>query len=41
MMQPGEKADLVFIANNPGKWLFHCHMLEHHASGMIGYLSVS
>ena len=40
MMQPGEKADLVFIANNPGKWLFHCHMLEHHASGMIGYLSV-
>ena len=40
LMQPGEKADLIFIANNPGKWLFHCHMLEHHASGMIGYLSV-
>ena len=40
LMQPGENADLIFIANNPGKWLFHCHMLEHHASGMIGYLSV-
>ena len=41
LMQPGEKADLIFIANNPGKWLFHCHMLEHHASGMIGYLTVN
>ena len=41
LMQPGEKADLIFIANNPGKWLFHCHMLEHNASGMIGYLSVN
>ena len=41
LMQPGEKADLIFVANNPGKWLFHCHMLEHHASGMIGYLTVN
>tara|TARA_A100001035_G_scaffold110684_1_gene86825 strand:- start:499 stop:1584 length:1086 start_codon:yes stop_codon:yes gene_type:complete len=41
LMQPSEKADLIFIANNPGKWLFHCHMLEHHASGMIGYLTVN
>ena len=41
LMQPGEKADFIFIANNPGKWLFHCHMLEHHASGMIGYLTVN
>ena len=22
LMQPGEKAELVFIANNPGAWLF-------------------
>ena len=41
LMQPDEKADLIFVANNPGKWLFHCHMLEHHASGMIGYLTVN
>ena len=41
LMQPGEKEDLVFIANNPGLWLFHCHMLEHNAAGMGGVVSVS
>lgn len=28
---PGQTADIDFIANNPGIWLFHCHIL-HHAS---------
>ena len=41
LMQPGEKAELVFIANNPGAWLFHCHMLEHHAAGMGGVIYIS
>lgn len=41
LMQPSEKADLIFIADNPGLWLFHCHMLEHHASGMGGVISVT
>jgi FtsP/CotA-like multicopper oxidase with cupredoxin domain len=41
LMQPGEKKDLVFVADNPGLWLFHCHMLEHNAAGMGGVISVS
>lgn len=40
LMAPGETADLVFIADNPGLWLFHCHMLEHHAGGMGGVIAV-
>ena len=40
LMQPGEKSEFIYIADNPGKWLFHYHMLEHAASGMIGYLEV-
>jgi len=40
LMAPGETADLVFIADNPGLWLFHCHMMEHHAAGMGGVISV-
>ena len=40
-MKAGEKNDLVFIADNPGLWLFHCHMLEHHAAGMGGVISIS
>ena len=41
LMKAGEKNDLVFIADNPGLWLFHCHMLEHHAAGMGGVISIS
>lgn len=41
LFQRGEKANLVFIADNPGLWLFHCHMLEHHAAGMAGVIEIS
>ena len=41
LMAPGETAELVFVADNPGLWLFHCHMLEHHAGGMGGVIAVS
>lgn len=40
LMAPGEKADLIFVAENPGLWLFHCHMMEHHAAGMGGVITV-
>ena len=41
LMAAGETAELVFIADNPGLWLFHCHMMEHHAAGMGGVISIS
>ena len=41
LMQAGERAEFLFLADNPGEWLFHCHMLEHHAAGMGGVISVS
>ncbi len=31
---------IAFVADNPGKWLFHCHMLEHAAAGMITWFDV-
>ena len=37
----GEKASLIFEADNPGLWLFHCHMFEHHAAGMGAVIEVS
>ncbi|MGC6496978.1 MAG: multicopper oxidase family protein [Candidatus Puniceispirillaceae bacterium] len=40
LMAPGERADLVFIADNPGQWLFHCHMMEHHVAGMGAVISI-
>ena len=41
LMQPGEKAELIFKAKNPGLWLFQCHMLEHAASGMGGIININ
>lgn len=31
---------IAFVADNPGKWLLHCHMLEHAAAGMTGWIEV-
>ena len=41
LMTAGERADLVFVANNPGMWLFHCHKMEHHAAGIGAVISVT
>jgi FtsP/CotA-like multicopper oxidase with cupredoxin domain len=30
----GESYDVAFVANNPGLWMLHCHILAHAAQGM-------
>jgi FtsP/CotA-like multicopper oxidase with cupredoxin domain len=25
-----------FVADNPGKWLYHCHVTDHMMGGMVG-----
>lgn len=34
MVAPRETLEIAFVADNPGDWLIHCHILEHHAGGM-------
>jgi FtsP/CotA-like multicopper oxidase with cupredoxin domain len=41
LIAAGETREVAFIADNPGKWLFHCHMLEHAASGMTTWINVT
>jgi len=36
-----EKAEIAFVADNPGDWLFHCHMVEHAAAGMMTWIRVA
>jgi len=36
-----EQVRIAFVADNPGKWLFHCHMLEHTAAGMVTWIEVA
>jgi FtsP/CotA-like multicopper oxidase with cupredoxin domain len=26
--------------DRPGRWMYHCHILEHHAAGMMGHFDV-
>ena len=41
LMDTDEQVEVAFIADNPGKWMIHCHMLEHQASGMATWFTVS
>ncbi|NOC93066.1 multicopper oxidase family protein [Ruegeria sp. HKCCD6604] len=37
----GQARQIALIADNPGNWLLHCHMLGHAASGMMSWFRVS
>ncbi len=41
LLQPEEHAEIAFVADNPGKWMLHCHILEHQAAGMTLMVEVS
>jgi len=41
LMFGGETRTIGFVADNPGDWLFHCHMLSHAASGMMTWMKVT
>ncbi|MFN4359492.1 MAG: multicopper oxidase family protein [Hylemonella sp.] len=34
LMAPRDSVEIAFVADNPGWWLLHCHVLEHHAGGL-------
>jgi len=40
LIEADEKVQLGFVADNPGDWLLHCHIIEHQKSGMTSYLRV-
>ncbi len=41
LMAPRERVEIAFVADNPGDWMFHCHILEHMAGGMMGVIRVT
>lgn len=40
LIAPRESVKIAFVADNPGKWLYHCHMLGHAAGGMTTWFEV-
>jgi FtsP/CotA-like multicopper oxidase with cupredoxin domain len=41
LVAPRETTEIAFVADNPGDWMFHCHILEHQASGMMSTIRVA
>jgi FtsP/CotA-like multicopper oxidase with cupredoxin domain len=41
MVGADETKRIVFVADNPGKWMLHCHMIEHQETGMAAWFEVT
>lgn len=40
LMMPRERVEIAFVADNPGDWMLHCHVLEHQHAGMAALIRV-
>ena len=41
LMDRNETIEIAFVADNPGNWMLHCHMLEHSVGGMMTWFRVA
>ncbi len=41
LLDPRSRAEIAFVADNPGDWMLHCHVLEHQATGMMTLVRVA
>jgi FtsP/CotA-like multicopper oxidase with cupredoxin domain len=41
LVESRQTARIAFVADNPGKWMIHCHMLEHQETGMAAWFEVT
>jgi FtsP/CotA-like multicopper oxidase with cupredoxin domain len=35
LVRAGETVDILLDVTNPGRWMAHCHIAEHHETGMM------
>jgi FtsP/CotA-like multicopper oxidase with cupredoxin domain len=41
LVPPRESADIAFVADNPGDWMFHCHVSDHQEAGMMSVIRIA
>jgi len=41
LLPPKETVDCAFVADNPGDWMLHCHVMDHQVSGLMTVLRVA
>lgn len=40
LLTPKDRVTIAFVADRPGDWMVHCHLIEHQETGMMGYVKV-
>lgn len=40
LLRADETIEVAFVADNPGDWVFHCHVIEHQKTGLAGLIRV-
>lgn len=41
LLGPRERVEVALVADNPGDWMLHCHILEHQQGGMMALMRVT
>lgn len=41
LMAPKDVVDVAFVADNPGDWMLHCHVMDHQMAGLMTVLRVT
>ena len=41
LLRADETVEVAFVADNPGDWVFHCHVIEHQKTGLAGLIRVA
>jgi FtsP/CotA-like multicopper oxidase with cupredoxin domain len=40
-LRPRSKVKIAWMPDRQGTWMYHCHILEHHAAGMMAHFNVT
>ncbi|MEJ6846846.1 multicopper oxidase family protein [Sinorhizobium fredii] len=41
LMAPKDVVEVAFVADNPGDWMLHCHVIDHQMAGLMTVLRVA
>lgn len=41
LVSPRETVEVAFVADTPGNWMFHCHVMAHQESGLMTVIRVA
>jgi FtsP/CotA-like multicopper oxidase with cupredoxin domain len=41
LVPPRERVSVAFVADNPGDWMLHCHVMDHQVAGLMTVLRVA